>query len=102
MLKRIDSQVAQSETILEIFEALDDKTRQEIVLLFRTASEYRATEIAQRFRLSRPTISHHLNLLRRAGILTARKKGREIWFSFNKNYVIATLKTLISYLEGCC
>ncbi len=88
--------------ILDIFNALKDPTRQDILMLFQLQKEYNATSIASHFKLSRPTISHHLNLMKRAKILTTRKEGKEIYYSFNKSHVIGNLETLIVYMKGAC
>jgi len=58
--------------------ALADETRQAILELL-TDQEMSVGEIVARFDLSQPTISHHLGLLRRAGMVLARKKGRYIY-----------------------
>ncbi len=62
--------------------ALGDPTRLEIVALVAAASEpLCACEIEARFDLSQSTISHHLGLLRRAGILTAQRRGTWAFYS---------------------
>jgi len=38
------------------------------------------------FSLTQPTISHHLKVLEKMGIVFSRKKGREIYYFLNKNY----------------
>jgi len=87
---------------LEMFRALSDKTRQEIIMLLATEKEINANDIAQEFHLSRPTISHHLNLMKRMKLLSARKQGKEIFYSFNKTYVIGMLESFIKDLKDCC
>ena len=57
-----------------VFKAIADPTRREILRLLR--GEGRTVGgIASNFRTSRPAISRHLRLLRRAGLVTTRKKG---------------------------
>lgn len=103
MIKRINTiKNTPLDGALEILNALSDRTRQEIVMLFYTLQEACVTDIAGHFRLSRPTISHHLILMKRAGILNSRKEGKEVYYSFNKQYVVGTLKSLVKMLEGCC
>lgn len=58
-----------------------DPTRFEILCWFREKPEWNAGEIAGRFRLARATVSHHVNLLVRGGILAMRKEGQERWYS---------------------
>lgn len=87
---------------LELLRMLSDKTRQEIIMVFAQSKELCANDIAQHFSLSRPTVSHHLNLMKRAKVLDSRKDGKEIYYSFNKNYVIGLLQSIIGSLKRCC
>lgn len=101
MIKHVDIYNKQIEPILELLSALNDSTRQKIILIFQAQKEYCVNDIAKQFSLSRPTISHHLNLMKRAKILSSRKDGKEIYYSFNKEYVIGTLESLIKFLNEC-
>jgi len=77
-----------------------DAMRQDLVqLLART--ELNVSEIAERVTLSRPTVSHHLNLLRRAGLVRVRKQGREMYYRLNKEPIVATLQGLLDSLTCC-
>lgn len=102
MMKHINDNDDQIERILELLNALNDQTRQKIIMIFMVQKEYCVNDIAMQFDLSRPTISHHLNLMKRAKILSARKEGKEIYFSFNKDYVVGNLELLIKFLNNCC
>ncbi len=102
MIKHMDKYNSQIEITLELLNALNDITRQKIILIFMDRDEYCANDIAKQFSLSRPTISHHLNLMKRSKILNARKEGKEIFYSFNKDYVINHLEQLIAFLKKCC
>ena len=102
MNKHIDTYENQIEIILDLLNALNDRTRQKIIMIFMNQKEYCVTDIASQFTLSRPTISHHLNLLKRSKILSSRKEGKEIYYSFNKEFVINNLEILIKFLRGCC
>lgn len=93
---------ASSEKCLDLLNALSDKTRQEIIMVFAHSKELCANDIAKNFALSRPTISHHLNLMRRMGVLNSRKDGKEMYYSLNKSNVINSLKTMIETLNKCC
>ena len=76
-----------SEECTELLRALSDETRQKIIALFYTNKEMCANDIAENFNLSRPTISHHLNLMKRTGLLNARKEGKEVYYSCNRSHV---------------
>jgi DNA-binding transcriptional ArsR family regulator len=94
------------ENCLELFQAFADKTRQEIIMIFVNCidgcKEMCANDIANKFSLSRPTISHHLNLMKRSNILIARKEGKEIYYSLNKSYIKELLSSILVQIESCC
>jgi ArsR family transcriptional regulator, arsenate/arsenite/antimonite-responsive transcriptional repressor len=90
------------EECADFFSAFSDKTRQEIVMIFTKQREFCVNDIASQFSLSRPTISHHLNLLKRAKILSSRKEGKEIYFSINKPYIVEILKSVLKDIDDCC
>lgn len=62
------------------FRALADPTRLRI-LQELGAGELRAGDVAARFDVSRPAVSRHLRILRDAGLVTARKEGRERYYA---------------------
>lgn len=87
---------------LELLLAMADKTRQEIITLFASQKEICANDIAKNFVLSRPTISHHLNLMKRAKLLNARKVGKIVYYSFNKSYVIKLMDSILNCIKNSC
>ncbi len=87
---------------MQLLRALSDETRQRIISLFYVNKELCVSNIAENFALSRPTISHHLNLMKRVKLLNTRKDGKEIYYSFNKNYVTKLMETILDSLKKCC
>ncbi len=65
-----------------LFKALNDPTRRKILELLKS-KDMNAGEIAAAFDISKPSISHHLDILKRADLITSRKKGQFIFFSLN-------------------
>lgn len=65
-----------------VFKALADPTRRRILHLLRDR-ELAAGEIAAQFQISWPSISHHLNLLKQAGLVTDERRGQTIIYSLN-------------------
>jgi ArsR family transcriptional regulator len=65
-----------------VFKALADPTRREILHLLRK-EEMTAGELAERFEMSKPTLSHHFAVLREAGRVTSRREGQTIWYALN-------------------
>lgn len=62
------------------FEAIADPTRREILDLL-SEREYPAGELARRFPISRPAISRHLRVLRRARLVRETRRGRHRLYS---------------------
>ena len=69
-----------------IFKALNDKTRREILMLLKE-KDRTAGEIAEQFDISKPSISHHLDILKRADLVTSEKKGQFVCYSINTTIV---------------
>ncbi len=66
----------------DIFKALGDKTRCEIILLLRERQEQSCADVAAHFtELTQPTISHHLKVLLEVGLIQVRKQGPTHWYS---------------------
>lgn len=65
-----------------IFKALNDETRRQIIELLKER-DMNAGEIAEHFSMSKPSISHHLDLLKRADLISSDKKGQYIFYSLN-------------------
>jgi DNA-binding transcriptional ArsR family regulator len=73
---------------LDMLKAMSDETRQMILQFLCTpgAGEMKAfsvTEIAENFKLTASTVSHHLQLLRRAQLVNVRRDGKERLYSLN-------------------
>ena len=85
--------VGEARAFAPLFKALGDGTRLEIVaLLAAAAGELCACEIERRFDLSQPTISHHLRLLREAGVVTSERRGSWVYYTLDPDGVEALSK----------
>ena len=78
-----------------IFKALNDETRREILELLRV-KEMTAGDIADQFHISKPSISHHLDILKRADLVTSEKKGQFVVYSLNTTIVDDILQWIIT------
>jgi len=65
-----------------LFKALNDETRRKIIELLKNKN-MNAGDIAEKFNISKPSISHHLDILKRADLITSEKKGQFIEYSLN-------------------
>lgn len=68
--------------VSKFFKALADPTRRKILKLLRE-SDLSAGEIADHFNITKPSISHHLNILKQSGLVLDERKGQYIVYSLN-------------------
>jgi ArsR family transcriptional regulator len=74
-----------------VFQALSDGNRLKILKLLKK-EELCVTDICKRFNITQPSVSHHLDILKRADLVRSEKRGREVYYSFNRNAIF----------ECCC
>lgn len=79
-----------------LFKALHDPTRRAILDLLREGPRT-AGEIAEQFHVSKPTISHHLDLLRQAEVVTSHKQGLYITYSLSTTVLDELLAWLLHF-----
>jgi len=65
-----------------VFKALSDGSRREILHMLQKG-DMTAGEIAEQFRISKPSISHHLNILKQARLVQDIRQGQNIVYSLN-------------------
>jgi len=70
----------------DAFKALADPTRREILRLLRRG-EMSAGELADRFGISKPSMSHHFAVLKHADLVAARRSGQQIYYALNTTVV---------------
>ncbi len=58
-----------------------------------------AGEIAGDFSFTLPTLSHHLNVLKQAGLVTSRRRGQELIYSLNLSVFEEVTKALINFFK---
>lgn len=77
-----------------VFKALNDPTRRAILELLRD-KDLTAGEIAEKFDISWPSVSHHLDLLRKAGLVISQKEGQFVFYTINTTVLDDMLQWLI-------
>ncbi len=77
-----------------LFKALNDPTRRAILELLKS-KDLTAGEIAEQFDMSFPSISHHLEILKRSGLLVSVKEGQFVYYSINTTVMDEMLKWLL-------
>jgi DNA-binding transcriptional ArsR family regulator len=84
---------------VEAFKALAHLSRLQIFfMLVRARREMSVGEMQAELEIPGPTLSHHLDGLRRAGLLESRKEERYIYYSVKRE----TVTTLTRLLTACC
>ena len=83
----------------KVFVALGDAHRQRILLLFEKGERLTVGQIAEVASLSRPAVSHHLKILRDAGVLAAERSGREVHLRVNRATLEQTLAAVLEYVR---
>lgn len=79
-----------------VFKALNDPTRREILRLLQE-KDMTAGEIAEKFSMTWPSISHHLDLLKQADLVIPEKDGQYIYYSLNTTVVDEILKWFMQF-----
>lgn len=93
------AQLEANDAHAEAFKALAHLTRLQVFFfLVRAKGEVPAGEIQEAVGVPGPTLSHHLDLLRRAGLIESRKEERYIYYSVRRETVTA----LVRVLTACC
>jgi ArsR family transcriptional regulator, arsenate/arsenite/antimonite-responsive transcriptional repressor len=86
-------------THVEALQALAHLTRLQVFFfLVRAKGEVSVGEIQEAVSVPGPTLSHHLDRLRRAGLIESRKEERHIYYSVRRDTVTA----LVRLLTACC
>lgn len=87
---------------IPLFQALSDPYRQDIILLLAEKETLTVNEIAEHSTLSRPAISHHLNILRDNHLVSIEQKGTQRYYSLSLDSSVQLLKELIEMVELEC
>ena len=82
----------------DVWSALSDATRREILTMLRDG-DMTAGEIADRFALSKPTVSHQLNILKQAGLITGEKRAQTITYRLNTTVFQDFLKSVAALFD---
>ena len=82
----------------EFFQALSNSYRREIIRLLKYR-DMSAGEIVNNFAIAQPTISRHLDVLRKAEIVTSERKGTQIIYSLNRSMVKKMMLSLSELFE---
>ena len=83
----------------QVFKALADPTRREILRLLGQ-QEMSAGELADRFDMTKPSMSHHFTVLKEADLVTCRREGQQLFYAINTTVAQDVLAWLWELLAG--
>ena len=86
-------------TISRAFTALGDEHRQRILLTFEPGERLNVGQIVEVSTLSRSAVSHHLQVMREAGVLESEKVGKEVHYWVNKPFLEESLEAVLGYIR---
>lgn len=97
---RVETLARELTSSQKLLVALGDENRQYLILeMMKTGdcSGVRAVDLARRTNLSRPAVSHHLQIMKSAGLLKTRKEGTKVFYYFDPD--MGALRTLVDALR---
>ena len=83
----------------ELFIALGDHYRQESLVILGSYPDVTVKKLSELLNLSRPATSHHIKILKSAGLLNERKEGTKTFYSPKTDGALATLRHLLDEFE---
>lgn len=86
-------------TIARVYAALGDEHRQRILLTVERGESLNVGQIVEVFTLSRTAVSHQLRVLREAGVLSSKKRGKEVYFWINKGFLVGSMEIVVDCIR---
>lgn len=85
-------------SINNVFRALSDQNRRKILQLLKKG-ELSAGQIAQKLKVTAATVSHHLDILKRADLVSSQRQGQQIIYSLNLSVFEEAIQTVLGYFK---
>ena len=101
-MKRNVALLDQNPDVREFLRAVASETRQRILFLFVNGEPKTVGEIAEQLDIVASTASEHLAILKRGGLLDAKRDGKEVYYRPNRAKTLELLKKLTGLLTTCC
>lgn len=86
--------------LVQVFKLLSDETRLRVLLYLAREGELHVTALCQRLGQSQPAVSHHLALLRVAGLIQARRDGKHNFYSVRQSHFHRIMEELFQNISG--
>lgn len=81
-----------------VFKALSDPSRRKILMLLKE-KDLTAGEVAEHFDMTKPSISHHLNILKQANLVLDERQGQNISYSLNTTVFQEVMRFFLEMIE---
>ncbi|MFS0647377.1 ArsR/SmtB family transcription factor [Siminovitchia sp. 179-K 8D1 HS] len=91
-----------NEEIYRFLKALASEKRQEIIFLFLNRNEVTVNQVSELVGIGQSTASEQLAILKKAGLLSSRKEGKQVFYSTDRNKIMELLQSLNQILTDCC
>jgi DNA-binding transcriptional ArsR family regulator len=82
----------------ELFKAFSDPTRREILDLLKQ-KDLTPSEILEKIEVSQPTLSHHLDILKRANLISGEREGQFIKYSLNMSVFQMAIEYMTKFIK---
>ena len=82
----------------EFFKALGDPTRRQIIQLLKE-KDLTPSEILEKIKISQPTLSHHLDILKRANLIDGEREGQFIRYSLNMGVFEMAIEYMMKFMK---
>ncbi len=86
--------------LVQIFKLLSDETRLRVLLYLAREGELHVTALCDKLGQSQPAVSHHLALLRVAGLIEARRDGKHNYYSVRSKHFHRIMEELFSSITN--
>ena len=87
------------QSMSKAFTAMGDEHRQRILLTFERGDRLNVGQIVEVSTLSRSAVSHHLRLMREAGVLNSEKVGKEVYYWVNAQFLEQSLEAVLRFIK---
>lgn len=85
-------------SLTQVFAALSEPNRQKIIDILKKR-EMPVSEIAGELNITLATLSHHLDILKRADLISGRREGQQIFYSLNLSIIEELTGDIIKFLK---
>ncbi len=81
----------------KLFQALADPTRRRIIQLLKKQDQT-PSDLLQKIKVSQPTLSHHLDILKRANLIDGAREGQYIRYSLNMSVFQMSVDYMMKFI----